>query len=182
MKTIEMKQKNEEILARWRELGFLNGLKTGSINEWRCAKSYDDMANYLLSNNNDYSTTLAFPFIRRVLCTRKKRLYRIIKPSEVIDFLNTTTVEDCLYFLSNSEIQETQNITKPKSVKEMKKIILLKIFSHEKFKDEKLSVFFTKLSVEKDYYKFLKQIIGSVIDIEAELLVIACDLFVEKNT
>ena len=178
-----MKQKNEEILARWRELGFLEGLKIGSINEWRCAKSYDDMAKYLLlSNNNDYSTTLAFPFIRRVLCTRKKRLYRIIKPSEVIDFLNTTTVEDCLYFLSDSEIQEIQNITKPKSVKEVKKILLYKILSCEKFKNETLSVFFTKLSVEKDYYKFLKQIVGSVIDIEAELLVIACDLFVEKNT
>ena len=177
-----MKQKNEEILARWRAIGFLDGLKIGSINEWRCAKSYNDMANYLLSDilSYDYSTILTFPFIRRVLCTRKKRLYRLIKPSEVINFLNTTTIEECFRFYGNSELQ---NITTPKSVKEVKKILLYKILSYEKFKNETLSIFFTKLYLEKDnLYKELKYIVNNIIDIEIEILVLACDLFVEKNT
>lgn len=101
MKTneIEMKEKNEQILNTWRKIGFLQGLKEGSINEWRCAKSFDEMVNYCLNNKgntNPVFETIIFPIIRRVLCTGKNRISRIIHPEELINSIKETTIKEAL--------------------------------------------------------------------------------------
>jgi hypothetical protein len=97
----EMKKQNEEILNVWRKMGLLAGLKEGSINEWRTAKSFDLMANYLMQNgqirNAEAIALYAFPMIRKLLCTGKHRLHRIIEPEMLLHFLNEEdgTVGEC---------------------------------------------------------------------------------------
>jgi len=97
MKTNEMKKVNEDILAKWKGCGLLNGLKEGSTNEWRCAKSFDEMAIYCLANNTTISGSfgvMIFPIVRRALCTGKNRLTRIVQPEEIIKVLSETTVSE----------------------------------------------------------------------------------------
>jgi len=97
---LEMKEENEIILKRWRNIGFLNGLKEGSQNEWRCAKSFELMAQYLTSNEWVFKDltdaqilslkTIPFPIIRRVLCSNRPKVNRIIQPEEIIDTIFNT--------------------------------------------------------------------------------------------
>lgn len=106
-----MKQKNEEILQRWRNLGFLKGLKEGSINEWRCAKSFDNIANYCIEHDAEYNYSMAiasFGIIRKVLCTGKKRLHRIIDAEIFVDFYKTDTVLDCIKHISKLKCTEKE--------------------------------------------------------------------------
>ena len=70
------KKSKKEILTQWRILGLLQGLKEGGIIEWRCAKSFEKMANYLIENNNSiFAATnwvyVLFPIIRRSLTKNK---------------------------------------------------------------------------------------------------------------
>lgn len=179
METEEMKQVNEEILNKWRKLGFLQGLKEGSINEWRCAKSFDNAANYILDNEYEsYSLSVfAFPFIRRAICTGKKRLHRILSGEEVCDFLTTITVKECLTEMKSK-------------VKTLVGIALLGVFENYidyadrtmHASDASLIEFIDGIR-DGDTYpeKMFKALMKDVFDFEAELLSAATDIFVEKN-
>ena len=182
MKTEEMKQKNEEILARWRGLGFLKGLKEGSINEWRCAKSFDNLANYILSHDELKSESLeifVFPFVRRVLCTGKKRLHRILTGEEVCDFLTSVTVCECMECVR-------------KKVKTKIGNVLIKIIDNylEYVDDRFMHVYDASLTEFMDGIKrgdsiaeeMFNRLMNGVFDIEAELLSAATDIFVEKHS
>lgn len=97
----EMKESNEKILKRWRDLGFLQGLKEGSQSEWRCAKSFELLAQYFLINGSDRKLdfemtreeiekrnlleVLTFPIVRRLICGLRPRVNRIIQPEEIVE-------------------------------------------------------------------------------------------------
>ena len=179
METEEMKKQNEEILNRWRKLGFLQGLKEGSINEWRCAKSFDNAANYILDNEYEsYSLPVfAFPFIRRAICTGKKRLHRILSGEEVCDFLTTITVEECLTEMKSK-------------VKTPAGIALLGVFeNYIDYADRTMHASDASLIEFIDGIRdgdthpeeMFKALMKDVFDFEAELLSAATDIFVEKN-
>lgn len=179
METEEMKKQNEEILKRWRSLGLLVGLKEGSINEWRCAKSFENAANYILNNEYEsYSLTVfAFPFIRRVICTGKKRLHRILSGEEVCDFLTTVTIEECL-----TEMKSKVRTPVGKA--------LLGVFENYvdyadttmHASDSSLSDFMDGIRAGNTHTEeMFKALMKDVFDFEAELLSAATDIFVERN-
>lgn len=179
METEEMKQVNEEILNRWRKLGFLQGLKEGSINEWRCAKSFDNVANYLLSQeeNSRSLETFSFPFVRRVLCTGKKRMHRILTGEEVCDFLSSVTVEECLSEMENK-------------VKNPVGKALLGVFENYvdyaditmHASDSSITDFIDGIrDGDSHTEEMFKALMKGVFDFEAELLCAATDIFVERN-
>jgi hypothetical protein len=179
METEEMKQVNEEILNKWRKLGLLQGLKEGSINEWRCAKSFENAANCILNNEYEsYSLTVfAFPFIRRVICTGKKRLHRILIGEEVCDFLTTITVGECL-----TEMKSKVRTPVGKA--------LLGVFeNYVDYADITMHASESSLTDFMDGIRdgsthteeMLKALMKGVFDSEAELLSAATDIFVERN-
>ena len=192
METEEMKQVNEEILNRWRATGFLNGLKSGSINEWRCAKSFENVALYLISGKNadgfvqdlygpveesESLTILAFPLVRKAVCTGKKRLHRILSGEEVCDFLTTVTVGECVEHMR-------------KRAKTAYGKILLKIIdNYLAYADITMHASDASLTDFMDGIKhgdshteeMFKALMDGVFDIEAELLSAATDIFVERN-
>ena len=119
-----MKTKND-IIDFWKSKGLLNGLKSGSQTEWRCAKSFEDLSNILLNGynetlninreyfdkcNNPKFQSIIFPIIRRMICTNKPRLNRIIKPNEIIDALNQLTINDLLKHLDALSFPNYKNI------------------------------------------------------------------------
>lgn len=180
METIEMKQKNEEILAMWRGLGLLEGLKEGSINEWRCAKSFDNLANYILSHDDIKSESLqvfAFPFVRKVICTGKKRLYRILTGEEVCNFLTSVTVKECLEYVRKR--------IKTELGKTMLKIIDNYIEYADRFmhaSDASLVDFADGVKHgDTDTEEMFNALMSGVFDFESELLAAATDIFVDKN-
>lgn len=175
METTEMRQENEKILEKWRSLGFLSGLKKGSTNEWRCAKSFNDIAEYLLKGDNDALGPIAvrsFPFIRKVLCTGKNRLYRLIKPEELVEFFNTATIKDCASLIDYSTDKENE-------------ILLLRVLNYDKIKDDTLLEFFSHMDNKVDEpYRVLSILFfgaGVPFDIEAKVLLLASELFVKKS-
>ena len=173
----EMKQKNEEILKKWRSFGLLDGLKGGSINEWRCAKSFDDMAYYLIDNGYDGSflSVLVFPFIRKVLCSGKKRLHRLINPKEVIEFLETTTPNECFEYA----VKNRKNIAS----KHLLITIIRNLLNYQNCGDKTLKEFFNNMSLEEEEpYKVISAITKDVLDLTAELIFISTDLFVEVSS
>lgn len=181
MKANGMKQKNEEILDRWRGLGLLNGLKEGSINEWRCAKSFENIAHYILDSKDIKSASLgtfAFPFVRKVLCTGKKRLYRILTGEEVCDFLTSVTVKECL--------ERARKRIKTELGKSMLKIIDNYLEYADKFmtaSNASLVDFFDELKYNKfNAGGLLYVLMKDVFDFEAELLASATDIFVDKSS
>lgn len=179
METEEMKKQNEEILKKWRGLGLLAGLKEGSINEWRCAKSFDNVANYLLSQekNSQSLETYSFPFIRRVLCTGKKRLHRILSGEEVCDFLMGVTIDECLNYCRGK--------VRGKIVKTLLKLIENYIEYAERsepIKEMSIVEFFDGLKDGHNRHgEVFVELTKGVFDFEAELLVAATDIFVERN-
>lgn len=175
METNEMKQKNEEILARWRSLGFLSGLKEGSINEWRCAKSFENAAIYLMEKeiNSPTLETFAFPFIRRVLCTGKKRLHRILTAEEVCDFLSAVTVDECM--------EQTKKRVKTKIGLTMVKLIE-NFLAYTGAGKETFVGFCDSIKLkDTENHKMFSAIMDGVFDFEAELLSAATDIFVETK-
>lgn len=173
-----MKQKNEEILQRWRNLGFLKGLKEGSINEWRCAKSFDNMANYCLQNNICGSIcTLSFPLIRRVLCTGKNRIYRIIESEWVVDIFNKTTLNECVdeFLKIPSKSKKTQKFREEFGNAFKMYIDIADIC------DMSVGDFFDQYCLESpnEPIKYAK-VLGCLCDIEAEILSIVADKFVSQ--
>ena len=98
------KKSKKEILTQWRILGLLQGLKEGGIIEWRCAKSFEKMANYFIENNNSiFATTnwvyVLFPIIRRSLTKNKGRITNVIEPKDLTNFLQDKTIKELLDFV-----------------------------------------------------------------------------------
>lgn len=99
-----MEEKNE-ILSVWRGFGFLDGLKKDGIVEWRCAKSFDLMVKYMLSEDNANDEVLqawgtaAFPIIRRCIAKNANRITRVINPEELIGFLRERTIGKSLQYV-----------------------------------------------------------------------------------
>lgn len=90
-----MKQVNKEILEKWRKLGFLQGLKEGTQMEWRCAKSYELLCNFLEGNKYDDNTIyILFPIIRRILTVNHPRPTRIIQAEELIENYLNSSISD----------------------------------------------------------------------------------------
>lgn len=180
METEEMKKQNEEILKKWRGLGLLAGLKEGSINEWRCAKSFDNTANYILDNEYEsYSLPVfAFPFVRKVLCTGKKRMHRILTGEEVCAFLMSVTIDECLNYCRGKVRGEIG--------KTLLKLIENYIKYAERFepiKEMSIIDFFDGLKDGHNYHgEVFTELTKGVFDFEAELLAAATDIFVENNT
>ena len=98
------KEKKEDILERWRKVGFTQGLKNGSAIEWRCAKSMNNMAIYLLEDYltdaedgnkfvADYMSLLIFPIIRRLL-SGKNRICSVLDPEVLLSNIFEITVKD----------------------------------------------------------------------------------------
>lgn len=179
METEEMKQVNEEILKRWRKLGFLQGLKEGGINEWRCAKSFDNVANYLLSQeeNSPSLETLSFPFVRKALCTGKKRMHRILTGEEVCDFLSSVTVEECLIVMENKDRNPVGNV-------------LLGVFeNYVEYADKTMHASDSSITDFIDGIRdgdthteeMFSALMKGLFDVEAELLCAATEIFVERN-
>lgn len=162
----EMKQKNEEILMRWRNLGFLNGLKEGSINEWRCAKSFDNMANWIMSQPNDCGyalTILTFPMIRKVLCTGKNRLYRIIDAETIVDCFKNDTVRDCFEIINKTKTEKTRKMVR----------VLESFITLVDGWDMSIETFMQEIaSPEKSSNPLMKSvcIVNSIMDTEAEMM------------
>lgn len=178
METNEMKEKNERTLRAWRQSGLLGGLKEGSTNEWRCAKSYDDFARCILvdpdlANSLDTIAIYGFPLIRRALCTGKKRLHRIIKPEEVITFLKTATLKDC------AEMKEDGTLN-------YADILMSKILRYSDICNETLLEFFLHIdNDEKEPYKILKTLFflpEDTLGLLPTLVFFGARLFVERNT
>ena len=96
----------EQILNKWRETGFLDELKRGGVIEWRCAKSMDLVAEYILDNPNEFTDygeimVTVFVIIRRCL-TKSPRMNRVIYPEELLPFLKETTFEELIEFIKTS--------------------------------------------------------------------------------
>ena len=71
------KTKEGEILKKWDDYGFLQGIDDGE--KLQLAIQYEKMATYIISlpNNNDTFETIAFPIVRRT--------FRDIKDIDVVD-------------------------------------------------------------------------------------------------
>ena len=98
------KSERNEILSIWRELGFLSGLKEGGIIEWRCAKSYDLMAKYMLGEEgckvkclSDWEVAM-FAIIRGCLTRNSSKLTRIIEPGGIVSLLGEKTIREFLLY------------------------------------------------------------------------------------
>lgn len=184
----EMKQKNEEILKIWRRLGLLKGLKEGSINEWRCARSFQNLAEYFISSNApemEALATITFPFVRRVLCCCNPRLHRILTAEEVVDFFNTTTARECWDYYK--KWIDKQNF-KSQSVKGERCRVcyrLLDNFIKDGHEEDSLTEFWNNIFVIgaeiKPTAALFKRFTAQTYDFEAELVSWACDVFVDKN-
>ena len=106
-----MKTDKKVILKIWRQLGLLDGLKNDGIIEWRCAKSFNLMSEYILNNKNVDKRIIAwevviFPIIRRSLTKNTNRITKVIKPKELIDFLINNKIDNFLSFIINSVRKE----------------------------------------------------------------------------
>lgn len=166
-----MEKKNKkEILAQWRILGLLQGLKEGGIIEWRCAKSFEKMANYLIENNNTIfaSTNWAcvlFPIIRRSLTKNKGRLTNVIEPKDLTNFLQDKTIKELLDFVKNK-----------KGKKKMK--FFVECFERYVEKETLNSPLFNCISIfDEKEMKFLRGIFN--LDYEAEIAYFVSDFFVQ---
>lgn len=170
---IMTKEQKNEIIAKWKTLGFLKGLKDGSINEWRCAKSFDDIANFLVADESENSRkieTVVFPFMRRVLCTGKKRVHRILKAEEVSNFFANTKVKDCVKYAKEPKTKANAKLRQ----------IMLNLMNNEWFAEKTLADFFWLVGIVKDdKCTFVNEILKDVFDFEAEMLVLASNVFVE---
>jgi len=89
------KKQRKEIIERWRNTQFMNGVKEGSALEWRLAYSFNYMAIAVMEYMSykgctserlaeiEACSVFSFPIVRQCLTT-KKRLSRVILPEEIL--------------------------------------------------------------------------------------------------
>lgn len=169
----EMKESNEKILKRWRDLGFLTGLKEGSQSEWRCAKSFELLANYFLfdvSNrklnfemtkneveNMSLLQVLTFPIVRRLICGIRPRVNRIIQPEEIVEPFKHVFLREIFELIPE----------KNKKRKEHK--LIRRIIDYYNLFDKHILEAISDLNFMVDL-KMIKQVFN--IDVEAEIVVL----------
>lgn len=120
------KKQRKEIIERWRNTQFMNGVKEGSALEWRLAYSFNYMAIAVMEymSYEEYTperlaeieacSVCSFPIIRQCLTT-KNRLSRTILPEEIIWPLLNLSWKD-LY----AAIKETNPKLKQKTFRQKK--------------------------------------------------------------
>lgn len=148
----------EKILERWRNLCCLVGLKEGSDEEWRCAKMFEEWSVFVLNlEDENVRETLAFygyPFIRRVLDV----LCMEIAIDDVVDFFTDVTIGDLISHWADSSDYELSTwqhaVLNLGTMKDVRDMVLV---------------------------DFLRKYSLSAIDLEAEILSIACDYFCEGH-
>lgn len=155
----EMKKVNEEILKTWRDLGFLNGLTEGSQMEWRCAKSFDLMAKYLMEKELGSSIVAlyAFPILRRVICSNRPRLNKIIQPNELLDLFEGASMMDIINYVSGKKQKTSSQLS-----------YIINYIKYSGMEDSSLLYIIDNLN--KDDNELLKNVLS--IDIIAELAAI----------
>ena len=103
MKTVQKSKK--DVLEFWRNLGFLYDLKEGGIIEWRCAKSFELMANFMMADENlgdkilETWSVAAFPILRHCLVKNSNRVTKVIDPKIFIDFLKNKKMRDIFEYI-----------------------------------------------------------------------------------
>ena len=93
--------KKEEIIGTWRKIGLLQGIKEGSVHEWRCAKSYDNLAKHMTYGDVPEEIlnalqVISFPIIRRSIMNSGKKVTRIMEGNEIVDAFSEITLNECL--------------------------------------------------------------------------------------
>lgn len=164
------KKSKKEILTQWRILGLLQGLKEGGIIEWRCAKSFEKMANYLIENNNSiFATTnwvyVLFPIIRRSLTKNKSRITNVIEPKDLTNFLQDKTIKELLDFVK---------------MKKGKKKMKFFVDCFERYVEKEIlnSPLFNCISIfDEKEMKFLRDLFD--LDYEGEIAYFVSDFFVQ---
>ena len=120
------KKQRKEIIERWRNTQFMNGVKEGSALEWRLAYSFNYMAIAVMEYMSyeectperlaeiEACSVFSFPIVRQCLTT-KNRLSRTILPEEIIWPLLNLSWKD-LY----AAIKETNPKLKQKTFRQKK--------------------------------------------------------------
>ena len=94
------KTKND-IINIWRQLYLLDGIKNGSQQEWRCAKSYNNMAEYMIYGNLSDDVirsikVIVFPIIRKLITASGEKITRVMTGKEIVDAMTEITMNDIL--------------------------------------------------------------------------------------
>lgn len=171
-----LKEEKEQIIPIWRHIGLLEGIKEGSINEWRVAKSYNNFAKYALQDNSlSALCVITFPLIRKSLCCRKKRLYRIIQGREIADFFKEHTIKELSNFYNNGNSPLIKTIPS-------ERILFGNLLKIEAISNWTLFDFITKFyKNEEEPLKTVSAVLEDVVDIEKMLCTVCSDYFVELN-
>lgn len=103
----EVKTK-KDIINIWRQLSLLGGIKEGSQQEWRCAKSYNNMAEYMiyggLSEDEINSIkVIVFPIIRRLITGSGKKVTRVMTGEEIVEGMLKITMDDMLKYAKDKK-------------------------------------------------------------------------------
>lgn len=200
-----MKTNKQEIIERWRNLGFLQGIKEGGVIEWRCAKSFEDMAQYITALNEGeeeefclkYGTNIeviVFPMLRRCLANKNKITFAV-DPENLFNWLDGITMEDLLNYAKEQKMGERLSIF----WKQTEAIINFMAEEHIQYdgvevKDMRavkfMSICESHIKEVKTYDNDCDKIIESytiiagagiyVVDVGAEILAMLCRLICER--
>jgi hypothetical protein len=132
-----------------------------------------------LNNNieSDVLNVFAFPLVRRVLCTGKKRVHRILTGEEVCEFLTEVTVEECL-----SEMESRAKNPTGKALFNVFKNYIEYAERYEHAKDSSFVEFLDGVRYGDTFYEpVFRELMKGVFDFEAEMLAAASNIFVEKE-
>lgn len=175
IKLVTVMGTRQEITERWKSIGFLNGIKEGSICEWRCAKSFEDCAEFLMGKSDGRLRPLevvAFPFIRRCLTRGGKRISRFLTPEEVVGFFETTKVSDLFEFVCTEQYKRKSRYNP----------LLRNMAKLDVFGDMTLLDFWNAFNTGcNKYVKMLSTLSEGLMDVEGEMVMVSCSYFVEKN-
>lgn len=107
---VNLKTKSE-IIGFWRKNGLLDNIKSGSVHEWRCAKSYNNLAIYLYENKDTIGEVTAiaasfmvYAIIRRLICDAGKKITRIIEGKELFECYSRIKTSEILEYALNKKM------------------------------------------------------------------------------
>lgn len=88
------------------QLHYLDDVKGNKTDEWRLAKSIEDLDNFLSEKykNGEYYDLKWYMFASIRYCLRELQLHRFIKPLEIFNFFNDTNIASIIdYFKSAND-------------------------------------------------------------------------------
>lgn len=140
----ENARNKKDIIAFWRNIGFLDGLKEGGTVEWRCAKTMDLMANHLLGIKDEEDPMLAwyvlvFPMIRRCVTKNSNKITRVVKPQEIEEFLKEMKITGLIEHIMGTKGRDNQkrfarylkNYLEMENLTETRLVDLMTLFERE---------------------------------------------------